>query len=155
VSWLFLSVGLLFWIVLLTIVFNRLIFHHPMPPHLLPTLCILIAPPAVAFLAYESLAGEVDGFARLLYYPAVVFFLLVAIQVPRLVKLPFALSWWAYSFPLAALTVATFVMAEKTGLAVFAAGGIALYALLLGVVGWLVVRTVVAIRRHGICKPHL
>ena len=155
VSWLFLSVGLLFWIVLLTIVFNRLIFHHPMPPHLLPTLCILIAPPAVAFLAYESLVGGVDGFARLLYYPAVVFFLLVAIQLPRLLKLPFALSWWAYSFPVAALTVATLVMAEATGLAVFAAGGMALYGLLVVVVGWLVVRTAVAIRNHGICKPHL
>lgn len=155
VSWMFLSVGLLFWIVLLTIVFNRLIFHHPMPPHLLPTLCILIAPPAVAFLAYESLVGEVDGFARLLYYPALVFFLLVAVQVPRLVQLPFALSWWAYSFPLAALTVATFVMAEKTGIALFAVGAVALYALLLGVVGWLAVRTLVAIRNHGICKPHL
>ena len=155
VSWLFLSVGLLFWIVLLTIVFNRLIFHHPMPPHLLPTLCILIAPPAVAFLAYESLVGEVDGFARLLYYPAIVFFLLVAMQLPRLLSLPFALSWWAYSFPIAALTVATFVMAEKTGLAVFAVGGVALYGLLVVVVAGLVVRTVVAIRHRGICKPHL
>ena len=155
VSWLFLSIGLMFWIVLLTIVFNRLIFHHPMPPHLLPTLCILIAPPAVAFLAYDSLAGTLDGFARLLYYPAVVFFLLVALQLPRLLALPFALSWWAYSFPLAALTVATFVMAERTGLAVFSVGAMGLYALLVVVVGWLAVRTVVAIRNHGICKPHL
>ncbi len=155
ISWLFLSMGLLFWIVLLTIVFNRLIFHHPMPPHLLPTLCILIAPPAVAFLAYESLAGEVDGFARLLYYPGVVFFLLVAIQLPRLFKLPFALSWWAYSFPVAALTVATLVMAERTGLAVFAVAGAALYVLLVAIVAWLVVRTALAIRNHGICRPHL
>lgn len=155
VSWLFLSIGLLFWIVLLTIVFNRLIFHHPMPPHLLPTLCILIAPPAVAFLAYDSLVGELDGFGRLLYYPALVFFLLVAMQLPRLLTLPFALSWWAYSFPVAALTVATFVMAERTGLAVFTAGALALYALTVVVVGWLAVRTVVAIRNHGICKPHL
>ncbi|NBB71762.1 MAG: C4-dicarboxylate ABC transporter [Alphaproteobacteria bacterium] len=155
VSWLYLSMGLLFWIILLTIVFNRLIFHHPMPPHLLPTLCILIAPPAVAFLAYESLVGEVDGFARLLYYPAVMFFLLVAIQLPRLFKLPFALSWWAYSFPVAALTVATFVMAERTGLAVFAVAGAALYGLLVAIVGWLVVRTVLAIRNHHICRPHL
>ncbi len=155
ISWLFLSIGLLFWIVLLTIVFNRLIFHHPMPPHLLPTLCILIAPPAVAFLAYESLVGELDGFARLLYYPAVVFFLLVVMQLPRLLKLPFALSWWAYSFPVAALTVATFVMAERTGLVVFSAGALALYALSVLVVGWLTVRTVIAIRNHGICRPHL
>ena len=155
ISWLFLSVGLLFWIVLLTIVFNRLIFHHPMPPHLLPTLCILIAPPAVAFLAYESLVGEVDGFARLLYYPALVFFLLVALQVPKLLQLPFALSWWAYSFPLAALTVATFVMAEQTGIVLFGVAAVAFYVLLAVVVAWLAARTMIAIRNQGICKPHL
>jgi tellurite resistance protein TehA-like permease len=127
VGWPVLSMGLPFCIVLLTIGVNRLIFHPPMPPHLLATRCILIAPPAVAFLAYGSLAGEVDGFARLPYDPAVVFFLLVAIQRPRLWKLPFGLSWWAYSFRVAALTVATFVMAERTGLAVFALGDGALY----------------------------
>jgi len=155
ISWMFLSVGLLFWIVLLTIVFNRLIFHHPMPPHLLPTLCILIAPPAVAFLAYESLVGALDGFARLLYYPALVFFLLVAVQVPRLLQLPFALSWWAYSFPLAALTVATFVMAEKTGIVLFEIAAVVFYVVLAVVVAWLAARTMIAIRNHGICKPHL
>ena len=154
VSWFFLSIGLLFWLVLLTIVFNRLVFHNPMPPHLLPTLCILIAPPAVAFLSYTALAGELDGFGRLLYYPAVFFFLLVAVQVPRLLRLPFALSWWAYSFPLAALTVATFVMAEKTGVVAFTVAALLLYALLLGVVGGLSARTVVAIRRRAICEPH-
>ncbi len=154
VSWFFLSVGLVFWLVLLTIVFNRLVFHHPMPPHLLPTICILIAPPAVAFLAYTSLAGALDGFARLLYYPAIFFFLLVVVQLPRLARLAFALSWWAYSFPVAALTVATFVMAEGTGEAAFAIAAMVLYGLLLGVVVGLAGRTVVAVRRREICRPH-
>ncbi|MCP4821596.1 MAG: C4-dicarboxylate ABC transporter, partial [Shimia sp.] len=46
-SWLFFSAGVVFWLVLLTLVFNRLIFHDPIPGKLLPTLVILIAPPAV------------------------------------------------------------------------------------------------------------
>lgn len=153
VSWFFLAVGLVFWIILLTIVFNRLVFHHPLPPHLLPTICILIAPPALAFLAYTSLAGALDGFARLLYYPGVFFFLIVAGQTPRLLRLPFALSWWAYSFPLAALTVATFVMADETGLAGFAYGALLLYALLSVVVTGLALRTVLAIRQGAVCRP--
>jgi tellurite resistance protein len=33
---------------LLTLVFNRIIFHDPLPGKLQPTLVILIAPPAVA-----------------------------------------------------------------------------------------------------------
>jgi hypothetical protein len=57
-SWLFFSVGVVFWIVLLTLVFNRLVFHDPLPGRLTPTLVILIAPPAVAFIAYLRLGEE-------------------------------------------------------------------------------------------------
>ncbi len=154
IGWLFLSIGLVSWLVLLTNVFNRLVFHHPQPPHLLPTLCILIAPPALAFLAYTSLTGALDGFGRLLYYPAVFFFLLVVGQLPRLLRLPFALSWWAYSFPRAALTVATFVMAEATNTPLFPVAAVGLYGVLVVVVGWLTVRTAVACRQDAICQPH-
>lgn len=154
VSWFFLSTGLVFWLLLLTLVFNRLVFHHPMPAPLLPTLSILIAPPAVAFLAYVSLTGGVDGTARLLYYPALFFFLLVVGQAPTLVRLAFALSWWAHSFPLAALTVATFVMAEQTGSTVLGGAALGFYALLWLVVGGLALRTVRAIAAGAICQPH-
>jgi tellurite resistance protein len=47
VSWFFASVGLIFWVVMLALVMNRLIFHDPLPERLQPTLVILIAPPAV------------------------------------------------------------------------------------------------------------
>lgn len=52
ISYLFFSAGLIFWIVLLTLVFNRLVFHDPLPGRLQPTLVIMIAPPAVAFIAW-------------------------------------------------------------------------------------------------------
>ena len=51
VSWLFFSGGLIFWLVLLTLVINRLMFHDSLPGRMVPTLMILIAPPAVAFTA--------------------------------------------------------------------------------------------------------
>ncbi|MCB2080005.1 MAG: SLAC1 anion channel family protein, partial [Novosphingobium sp.] len=106
VSWYFFSVGLVFWIVLLTIVFNRLIFHDPVPERLRPTLVILIAPPAVAFLAWVQLhGGSIDAVARILLNAGYFFALLVALQMPAIVRLPFALSFWALSFPLAAITV--------------------------------------------------
>ncbi|GAA6207373.1 SLAC1 anion channel family protein [Cognatishimia sp. WU-CL00825] len=106
-SWLFFSGGLIFWLVLLTLVINRLMFHDPLPGKLLPTLVILIAPPALAFLAYVQLVGEVDSFARVLINVAYVFALLVLIQARNFAKLPFALSWWALSFPVAGLTIAS------------------------------------------------
>ena len=56
-SWFFFSAGMIFWMVLLTLVMNRLIFHDPLPGKLMPTLTILIAPPAVGFLAWVNLNG--------------------------------------------------------------------------------------------------
>ena len=69
-SWFFFSVGLLFWLVLLTIIFNRIIFHQPLTERLIPTLFILIAPPAAGFLAYTRLVGHLDAFGYVLYYSA-------------------------------------------------------------------------------------
>ncbi len=92
-SWLFFSAGILFWIVLLTLVMNRLIFHDPLPARLMPTLVILIAPPAVAFVAWLRLTGDVDAFARVLLNTGYVFAMIVLTQAPRFFRLPFALSW--------------------------------------------------------------
>lgn len=154
ISWFFFAIGLMFWIVLMTLVFNRLIFHHPLPERLLPTLMILVAPPAVAFLSYLRLTGgTLDPFARVLFYTAVILFLVVVAQLRQLMRLPFALSWWAYSFPIAALTTATAVYADAIGSQAMGAAFIGLYVLLCAVIAILTVKTIVAIRRGEICRP--
>lgn len=152
-SWLFFTAGILFWLVLLTLVVNRLVFHDPLPARLAPTLVILVAPPAVAFLAYLRLGGEVDAFARILINAGYVFLAIVAVQAARFLRLRFALSFWALSFPLAALSVASLVFAEETGSAVHEAVGLALFAVLLAVVAVLAVRTGLAVARREICLP--
>ena len=152
-SWLFFSAGLLFWIVLLTLVMNRLIFHEPLPARLMPTLVILIAPPAVAFVAWVRLTGDVDAFARVLLNVGYVFALIVLTQAPRFFRLPFALSWWALTFPLAALSVASFVFAHETGSYGHRMIGFGLVIVLSFAVATLVVRTAQAIRGKQICLP--
>lgn len=153
ISWYFLSVGLIFWIVLLTLVMNRLIFHDPMPGRLQPTLVILIAPPAVGFVAWVHLTGEVDAFARILMNGAYLFTLLVAVQLPRIVKLPFALSFWALSFPFAAVTIASFLFSRHTGSAAHHLFGTGLLAVLAVIIFALLIRTFRAIRADEICQP--
>ncbi len=153
ISWFFFSIGILFWIILMTILFNRMLFHHPINQKLLPTLFILIAPPAVGFIAYLRLAGELDAFGRLLYYSGLFLTLLLFTQFRRFLKLKFSLSWWAYSFPLAAISIASMVMFEQTGKPVYQWIGGALLLLLTGLVGLLLLRTSIAIRRRGICIP--
>ncbi len=85
---------------------NRVIFHGGLPEKMLPTLFILIAPPAVAFIAYLGLTGELNAFAKILYFHALFTTVLILSFADRFVRLPFYLSWWAYTFPLAAITLA-------------------------------------------------
>lgn len=155
VSWFFWSAGLVFWLALLPLVLTRLFVHEaPVPAKLLPTLAILIAPPAVAFVGLRLLeGGDVTIGDRVLYYAGLFFALLFAAQVGRLRRLPFFLSWWAYSFPLAALAVSTTMMStllESRALAVLAwtvlAAGSALVVVLAA-------RTVGAMLAGKVCVP--
>lgn len=153
-AWYFFSVGLIFWIVLLTLVFNRLIFHDPLPGKLRPTLVILIAPPAVASLAWLQLNGGVlDAPARILLNLGYFFTALVAIQVPQLLKLPFALSFWALSFPLAAMTVASFRFATLAGSGLYQGIGLGLLGVLIVTIAALAIRTTRAAMAGQICVP--
>ncbi len=152
-SWFFFSIGIVFWIVLFAIIVNRVLFHHPLPDRLSPTLFILIAPPAVSFLSYVKLTGDLDAFARILYYFGIFMTIFLATQVPRLLRAQFFLSWWAYSFPLAAITVASFVMAEKVGGSMLHAIAVGLLGLVTVVVAGLFIRTLIAVANSEICKP--
>ncbi|SNT42950.1 tellurite resistance protein [[Luteovulum] sphaeroides subsp. megalophilum] len=153
IAWLFFSGGLVFWIVLLTLVINRLMFHDPLPGRMVPTLMILVAPPAVSFIAWLKLTGDVGPFGHILLSVAYVFALIVVTQTTKFARMPFALSWWALSFPLAALTIASFAYAAEAASEPHRLIGAGLLALLVLVVSGLLLRTVLGIWRHEICRP--
>jgi len=146
-GWFFAAAGLMFWVVMLTLVMNRLIFHDPLPERLQPTLVILVAPPAVGYLAWVALVGGVDPFARVLLNLAYLFVLIVAVQAPRMAAVPFSLSFWALSFPVAAVTVASFAHAGALGSRGHAAIGFALLAVLAVVIAALLWRSGRALAR--------
>jgi tellurite resistance protein len=141
-SWFFFSIGIVFWIVLLPIVLARLLFGPKLSERFAPTLFLLLAPPAVSFITYVMLAGVVDPLARVFYYFALFTALLLLVQVPRLARLEFSLSWWAYSFPLAAMTVATWQMQRKTQVGMFLKLAVGLETLLAFLIIILTVLTV-------------
>jgi tellurite resistance protein len=151
IAWFFFSIGLVFWLVLQTIVFNRFIFHHPLPAKLAPTFFILMAPPAVGFIAYVKLTGAVDSFARVLLYTALFTAMLLVALYRSFLRIKFFLSWWAYSFPMAALTIATMLMYRMTGLPFFAGLSWLLLAALTAIIAVLLVRTLKAISDREIC----
>jgi tellurite resistance protein len=108
------SVGLFFWIVFTSILINRIIFHHQMAVKFIPTLFIFIAPPAVAFIAYIKMYGEFDMFASMLYNLALFFSFLLLFMYKNFMNLKFFISWWAFTFPLAAVTIASMVAFKIT-----------------------------------------
>ncbi len=151
VSWFFFSIGIVFWPLLLTIVLYRLFLHAPLPQRLKPTLFILVAPPAVGCIAWVALTGQVDAMAHVLYSAALFFTLLLASNALRFLRTPFFLSAWAYSFPLAAMVIASRVMFHHTAGSGYAWTGNVLLALLSAVVVYLLARTARAMWRHEIC----
>lgn len=153
VSWFFFSTGLVFWMILLTIIFYRVIFHDPLPGRLLPTLFILIAPPAAGFIAYVAMLDEIDAFARILFNTGLFMTLLVISQIGRFARLPFFLSFWAYSFPLAAMTIATMIYQQQTGTEWAQWLSVALITVTTGIILWLSLLTLQAAGRHQICVP--
>lgn len=106
----FFSVGIFFWIILFSVILNRIIFHNQMAVKFMPTLFILIAPPAVGFIAYYKMFGVIDTFALMLFNLALFFTLLVLFMYKNFIKIKFFISWWAFVFPIAAMAISTMLM---------------------------------------------
>lgn len=153
ISWFYFSVGILFWMVILNIVIYRLFFHEPLPQRLTPMLFILLAPPSVGFISYTMLVGGVDVFARILYDTALFMAVLLIMNGIRFYRCGFFLSAWAYSFPLAAFTIATMRMSRLTDSAFFKGMAFVLIGLLSVLLLWLFVRTLKIVLSGQVFRP--
>lgn len=153
VTWYFLGVGATYYLGLLPIVLGRLFVAGTLPPRLAPTLAILVAPPAVASLAWVRLGGSWDdALVKVLLGVGIFQFLLLLVQIPSLRSVPFTMSSWAYSFPLAALASALLASGPGGGLdyAPLAAAVVGLASVVVAALLWLTVRAAV---RGEICRP--
>ena len=114
VLYFYFSIGIFFWIILFSIILNRIIFHNQFAPKFMPTLFILIAPPAIGFISYVKLTGNLDFFAQILFNLGLFFTILVFIMYKNFINIKFFISWWAFTFPMAAITLATVLMYDLT-----------------------------------------
>jgi tellurite resistance protein len=154
ISWFFFAIGLVSWIVLLAIVVNRVLFHEAVESRLLPSFFILIAPPAVGFIAWVRLNGpDLDAAGRILYSFALFLGLLLLTRVRTYARLPFGLPSWAFSFPIAALAIATLLVNELGGGDIYLALGLVLVAVATAVVTILAVLTAREAMAGRICVP--
>ncbi len=107
------SIGIFFWIIMLSIILNRIIFHKQFAPKFMPTLFILIAPPSIGLVAYFKMTQTIDMFAMILFNLGLFFTLLVLFMYKKFLKIQFFISWWAFTFPLATVALATLLMYEQ------------------------------------------
>lgn len=151
-SWFFFSIWFIMWIVMFTIIMNRIIFHNPLPAKLLPTLFILIAPPSVWFISYTILNWwNLTDFSRIIYYFSIFLFIILISKINILRKLKFFLSWWAYSFPMAVFTNATFMYYSLVWNKIILYMWLFFYFILILIIFWLLFRTMIWIKRKELC----
>jgi tellurite resistance protein len=119
-----LGIGLLFWPIVLVLLMVRIAVHGMLPERLLPTVFILIAPPAVlGQVALDFGAPLVVGW---MCWGLAMFSLFWAGALAgRIRVLAFSVTHWAVSFPLAALAGLTLRLATP-GSALAVAGPILL-----------------------------
>lgn len=152
VSLFFFAIGLFFWIILFTIMLNRIVFHHPLAKKLIPTLFIFIAPPSVGFISYFRITdGSIDMFSIILYFVALFTLFLLLFMVKIFDTKEFFISWWAYTFPLAAVTIATLLMYMSLRNNITYVASVTLIILTSLVVGYVTIKTLHACKKEKIC----
>ncbi len=116
-SWGLFGLGALLWVLIQPSIINRIATGPTMPDRLKPTLAILLAPPAVGSIALANLTQGFGAGPSAIYGLAAFVAVVLVTIVPLFRRVPFAMSWWGYTFPAAAFSVATsaFTAAHPSG----------------------------------------
>ncbi|MFF3742346.1 TDT family transporter [Streptomyces sp. NPDC002566] len=153
---------------LLPVVLGRLVSGGPLPLALTPTLFLVLGPLGQSTTAVGQFADVAPGVvsephARVAAPAAVgygvpvmglalLWLCLAAVRAARArgQGMGFAMTWWAFTFPVGTCVTGAAALARHTGLAGFATAAAGLYVVLVGVWALVAVRTVIALVRGGL-----
>lgn len=161
VSWALLGMGAVLYLVVTATLFIRSI-SHPLPPSALaPTLFIGMGPAGLlgldlvrlaqasvqAGVSAPGLVGSILPAATMMWGFGL-WWMVAALVVLRrgYGRLPFALSWWGFTFPLAAWAIATIVLGQAWESDLVTAVGRIATAVLAGLWAYVAARTMLGIR---------
>ena len=147
----FFVTGFFFWIVLFVIFLNRVIFHHQLPQKFMPTLLILIAPPSIGFISYIKITDSMDFFADSLLFMAYFFVILILFLYQSFAKLKFYISWWAFTFPIMSVTIASLLAFHKSHELIYKYFSFSFFAIGLIIVFLVTIKTLVMVKNGELC----
>ncbi|QCD87957.1 S-type anion channel SLAH1-like [Vigna unguiculata] len=109
------SLGIVHYLVLFVTLYQRLAGNNSIPSMLRPVFFLFFAAPSMASLAWNSICGQFDTTCKMLFFLSFFLFLSL-VSRPMLFKKSmkkFNVAWWAYSFPLTALALASVEYAHE------------------------------------------
>ncbi|MER5974068.1 TDT family transporter [Streptomyces sp. NPDC002055] len=148
------GISLLATLIVLPLIFGRLLHHGPLPLAATPALLLVLGPLGQSVTAVGQLGDAAPGAVRAPYAQALgalsvlygvpvlgfalLWLALAGAMVVRAARrgMPFAMTWWAFTFPVGTCVTGAGALARHTGLAVYGAAAVGLYVLL--VAAWLV-----------------
>ncbi len=150
-GWLFLGAGLIAWLLVGATLLGRTLSAGELAPPLRPLLGLELAPAAVGLVAWQALDGPYPDVATRTLLGFALFVALVLLRLlGRFRDVQFGASFWAFTFPLAALSTATLQEGGVTP-GSFAAGlALPIFIVVNGVVAVIAFRTVTAATRGAL-----
>ncbi len=161
-----LGAGSMMYLGLLGITLFRKYLHKPAQGILTPTVWIHLAPLGVIPLSLMNLlehlpfpaAREVGTVVMLLFWGFGVWWLVMAVLLTLAARaagqLPFALSWWGFTFPLGAFVAASLRLSKLLGWGTTFAVGVAAWLLLCALWALTLFKTARGVASGEIFRPH-
>ena len=150
--------GFFIYLALLAVCMYRFILHRPLPNVLAPTIWINLGPIGAGTVALINLVNhsafitvkEPFFILGLIFWGFGIWWVLMAITMTiyyiRNIQLPYALSWWAFTFPLGAYVAASHSLATIFHLTIVDFIGFVLYLLLVFFWSVTLIKTLAAVR---------
>jgi tellurite resistance protein len=149
------GVGMVSWLLVGSIILNRLFIRPRVSPALTPTLALEAGPPMVAGVAYHALqGGSIDTFASALGGYAILMVLVQLRLTPIYLRLSFTPAFWSFTFPTAAIGLDGIQWLETTRPTGFTAYTATVLGFVTLVIGGVAIRSVVALSRHQFFPPN-
>jgi tellurite resistance protein TehA-like permease len=109
----FFAVGLAHYTVLFVTLYQRLPTNVQLPKELHPVFFLFVAAPSVASMAWARISGEFNNGAKLAYFVSMFLYASLVVRVNLFRGFRFSLAWWAYTFPMTSVALATVLYASE------------------------------------------